>query len=455
MSVPLPNVCFIHDRLLFSSLIIIPVLTTSKIPIYVEGPPGPGSPAIIRRAFANGQTDSIKVKKHDASHTLPPVPEVIEISSSSPLSADVSNPPRHHQSKRVKTPDSDDQPLKRARKRLTKKSKPLVSDSEEISDADDDREPAVVKKVKVAVKAPTKASKGKGKAVDAKSVRAPIEVDAEEEVEVAGMAALLVPATRKPVRLPPLTEASLSKAPPSTKLVPKPMHELAAAAQAMAAARARAADTTKSTKPTPRPVKKPTATIWDSADPFLVKPSVGTGERHLQGPGQAPKVRAAVATPATTIPAASTTSTNPKPSAFGPPRLPSTTPLRSPSQPPSKHNADNHKVMECPPASASASEERPAVEPDEEQPNGTSVQGFQWPYNPYYPPYSYHPPPGWPYAPWNQERPAGTSGPEVAPFPPPHPGMPYPPPPGYYPPGTHTKHAAKPAQGEPGPSRLT
>ena len=161
------------------------MLTTSQVPLYVEAPPGLGSPAVIRHAFANGQTDCIKVKKPNVALTLPPIREVIEITSSSPSSADAMNPPCHHQSKKAKTPDSDDQPLKRVRKHTAKKSKPVVSDSEEeISDADDDQEPAVVKKLKVADKAITKASKGKGKAVDVKSLRALIDVDAEWGTEV-------------------------------------------------------------------------------------------------------------------------------------------------------------------------------------------------------------------------------------------------------------------------------
>jgi hypothetical protein len=130
-------------------------------------------------------------------------------------------------------------------------------------------------------------------------------------------------------------EASLSKALPSIKVVPKPMCKFIAAAQALATARAITADATKTTKPMPHPIKKPTAAIWDSVDPFLVKACVGTGEQHLQGPGQAPKACVAPASHVTTIPPAST-----KPSAFDPPCLPSTAPLPSTSKPLSKRNAN-------------------------------------------------------------------------------------------------------------------
>ena len=475
------------------------MLVSSKIPLYVEAPPGPGSQAVIRCAFANGRTDYID---HNTIHTLPSVPEVIEISSSSssPPSADSKHPSHRstRQPKKAKTPDSDNFPLHRARKRTSKKSKPVVSDSDEISDAND-LEPQGIKKGKVVDKAVIRVAKGKERAVGVK--KAPIDIDATKGGEASLSAAPPATTSRKQWSPPIMTAANTSNAPPSTKLVPRPFSEWAVAARALAAANMgrTAADTTSeitsspnlaskepiaalqstseqpisTTKPKPRPVKKPTAVIWDNGDPFL-KPS---GEQQLQGPGHPPKARTQPASLTTAAPLTTSTQTQSMPSALGPPRLPSMTPTQSTSKPSSKRTADSQKathtasnkkprtVNEVAEASEEelASEEPTAVGPSEEDVAAESTaQGYQWPYGGYYPPYSYPPPPGWGYQPWSQDRPAGSGAPglDVPHFPPPHPGLPYPPPHGYYPPAaaarpTYAKPPAKPAKGEPGPSRLT
>ena len=202
------------------------MLLSSKIPLFVEGPPGPGSRSVIRRAFANGRTDQITVNDHGA--ILPPVPEVIEISSSSPSSADPIHPSHRsrHQSKKAKTPDSDNFPLHRARKHTAKKSKAVVSDSEEISDVEDNLKPKASKKAKVVEKATTRGAKGKERAVELK--KAPIDVDVMEE-DVTSSAALPATKSRKLSSPPIMTAANTSNAPPSTKLVPMPFSEMAAA----------------------------------------------------------------------------------------------------------------------------------------------------------------------------------------------------------------------------------
>ena len=202
------------------------MLLSSKIPLFVEGPPGPGSCSIICRAFANSRTDDITVNDHGA--ILPPVPEVIEISSLSPSSADPIHPSRrsHHQSKKAKTPDSDSFPLHRARKHTAKKSKAIISDSEEISDVEDDLKPKVSKKAKVVKKATTRGTKGKERAMELK--KPSIDVDVMEE-DVTSSAALPAMKSQKLSSPPITTAANTSNAPPSTRLVLIPFTEMAAA----------------------------------------------------------------------------------------------------------------------------------------------------------------------------------------------------------------------------------
>ena len=83
------------------------------------------------------------------------------------------------------------------------------------------------------------------------------------------------------------------------------------------------------------------------------------------------------------------------------------------------------------------------------------MHGYQWAYGFFPPPFSFlqgfpAPPPGWTFPgmpPWNHERPAGGALDLAAPVPP------YPPHP-YFPQGAFPTPSAKPAEGEPGPSRL-
>jgi len=271
---------------------------------------------------------------------------------------------------------------------------------------------------------------------------------------------------------------------PISQLVPKPIPESAFA------------------KPTPRPIKKPTVAIWDLGDPFLIKPSVSTNEGHLQGPaqpGQGPKARTPHHTEATVplnVSDSTMMATHKKPSAFGPPHYPSTAPPSLPTS--SKHVADGEKVinaaapkrLQSAPKSPSPEGDEGAQAPQESSsgkrmtaedpvassaqlPAATSAQGYQWPYGPYYPPFGFPPAPGWPYPMWNQDRPAGSVGDSAPAFPFPahpmmvgdsapafpfsaHPMMLFLP---FYPSGAAAAAnaptvPAKPAEGEPGPSRL-
>ena len=483
-------------------------LLASKIPLYVEAPPGPGSLDVIRRAFANGHKDFLTPDDKDYK-TISGEPEIIEITSSSPSDASVALRRTRSKVKKEKSPDA---PLLRAsKKRATKKSKEIITDSEEISDDDDIPKHTKKKgKFKATATAQTtmKDIKGKGKAVSAKNHQqdkvTPIDVDAQPATQA-------IPPVKRKLASPPIpTEANLGPPTANPKVVFRPISDFIAHTQAIAAAEkaktvtdaqgvAMASATTTIAKPTPRPIKKQTVSIWDSGDPFLVKPSVSSNEGHLQGPahpGQAPISNASMAT-------------HKKPSAFGPPRHPSTAPPALSN--PSKRAAEGEKVINVAAAkklgsalkspspggnvgaqalqessggermtaeeSAASSSAQPAAT--------TSAQGYQWPYGPYYPPFGFPPGAGWNYPSWNQDHPAGSAGETAPAFPfpphptypswnqdrpagsagetapafpfPPHPMMPFP---GFYPSGAGAAAntptvPAKPAEGEPGPSRST
>jgi hypothetical protein len=91
-------------------------LLASKIPLYVEAPPGPGSLDVIRRAFANGRKDFLTPEDKEYKTISDPrtVPEVIEILSSP--QSDTSVTPRRTRSK-VKKEESPDAPLLQASKK--------------------------------------------------------------------------------------------------------------------------------------------------------------------------------------------------------------------------------------------------------------------------------------------------------------------------------------------------
>jgi hypothetical protein len=471
-------------------------LLASKIPLYVEAPPGPGSLDVIRRAFANGRKDFLTPEDKEYKTISDPrtVPEVIEILSSP--QSDTSVAPRRTRSK-VKKEESPDAPLLQAsKKRGPKKSKEIITDSDEISDEDDDAKHTQEKgKSKATATAQTtmKDIKGKGKAVSAKKHEQDKVILIDVNAEPATQAIPPNNSSQRPAPTPIATEANLGPPTATSKLVFKPISELIAATQAVAAAaRARGVATesavTTTAKPTPRPIKKPTVPIWDSGDAFLIKPSVSTNEGHLQGPaqpGQAPKARTPHHTQATVAPNvndSTTTATHKKPSAFGPPRNPSAAPPSLPNS--SKRVVDGENVTNAAaPKRLRSAPESPSPEGDvgaqalqesssrqrmtaedpaasSAQPAAaTSAQGYQWPYGSYYSPFGFPPaPPGWPYPSWNQDRPAGSAGDSVPAFPfPPHPMMPFPP---FYHSGAGAAANApnvpeKPAEGEPGPSRST
>ena len=372
-------------------------LLASKIPLFVEAPPGPGSLDVIRRAFANGHKDFLtpEDKEYKTISVMPEdkeyktisgprtAPEVIEIFSSP--QSDISVAPRRTRSK-VKKEKSPDAPLLQAsKKRALKKSKEIITDSEGIGDEDDDPKPTEKKgnhKAKATARTTTtmKDVKGKGKAKDREEDRViPIDVDDEPATQAPPTKSsrkLAPPPTEPATQAPPIkssrklvsppiaTEANLGPPTDTPKLVFKPASHFIAAMEAVAAAE-KAHQATKPnpqpapkpipesafTKPTPRPIKKPTVAIWDSGDPFLVKPSVSTNEGRLQGPaqpGQAPKDRTPHHTEAIIPPNvndSTTTVSHKKTSAFGPPRYPSAAPTSSPNA--SKRVADGEKIIDA------------------------------------------------------------------------------------------------------------
>ncbi|EDR03521.1 uncharacterized protein LACBIDRAFT_331573 [Laccaria bicolor S238N-H82] len=479
-------------------------LLASKIPLFVEAPPGPGSLNVICRAFYNGHKDFLTPGDRDykAISGLHVEREIIEITSSPP--AETSAAPRRTHSKVKKENPPDTSLLQPSKKRVPKKSKEMITDSEEISDEDYDHE-HLEKKGKL--KATATATKGKGK-----DKMAPIDIDAPPVIPPNK-------SSRKFAPTPIATEANLGPPTDKPKVVFKPISSFIAAMQAVAAAAkantatnaggvAMASAITAVAKPTPRPVKKPMVPIFDPGDPFLimgdsflVKPAVSTNEGLLQGPAQprhakaqTPQHTEATAPPIITD-STTTMATHKKPSAFGPPRHPSTAPSSSSNaskcagdaekvtniitakrfcgalKSPSPEGAMGVQAMQDSSSCERMAVEEPAASSAAQPAANTSAQGYQWPYGPYYPPFGFPPAPGWNYPLWNQDRPAGSAGDpapafpfpahpmmagdSVPPFPfPTHPMMPFPP---FYP-GTAANSAsvpAKPAEGEPGPSRST
>ncbi|EDR01870.1 uncharacterized protein LACBIDRAFT_332926 [Laccaria bicolor S238N-H82] len=416
----------------------------------MEAPPGPSSlTKVTRRSYLDGHVDQImdrSQEKHPRIAKLPPAHEIIEIKLT------------HPKSKKERRPDgsddSDDEPVvPPVKRRPTKKSKEIVSSSN-ISDADtnDTLESTVTSKSEKA-KTTAKALKGKGKATATKTTAMG-------------------------------TASGLGAAPaaPSDQL--KLISAFSAVSRAVAAA-----STSKPSPPTvnpagsaciqPRPIKHQPPAISAARDPFTVKEARASG--NPKGVSMRP------VTPSTLTIHESTTMS--KQSAFGPICI-FDDPALSLSKSTSKRSVDTERSqaviskkprtnVDRPMSSALAMADKPLEEPiiipkptssveDTLVPGAMSMptppltqgarvnptQGYQWPYG-FFPPFSFPPgypapPPGWTFPgmpPWNPDRPAGSAS-DSAPVPPylPHP---------YFPQGAFPTPSAKPAEGEPGPSRLT
>ncbi|EDR06065.1 uncharacterized protein LACBIDRAFT_329158 [Laccaria bicolor S238N-H82] len=379
------------------------MLLTSKVPLYMEAPPGPSSVTkVTRRGYLDGHVDQImdrSQEKHPRIAKLPPAHEIIEIKSSPPLDRPTMAP------------------LKR---RPTKKSKEIVSSSD-ISDADaDDTLESMVTSKSEKAKTTAKALKGKGKATATKTTAMG-------------------------------TASGLGAAPaaPSDQL--KLISAFSAVSRAVAAM-----STSKPSPPTvnpagsariqPHPIKHQPPAISAARDPFTVKEAGASG--NPKGVSMRP-----VAPSTSTIHKSTTTS------------------KRGNQQETSHQRRQTNEFSTC--------DDKPLEEPivipkptssveDTLVPGATSMptppptqgagvnptQGYQWPYG-FFPPFSFPPgypapPPGWTFPgmpPWNPDRPAGSAS-DSAPVPPYPPHL-------YFPQGAFPTPSAKPAEGEPGPSRLT
>ena len=430
----------------------------------MEAPPGPGSlTKVTRRGYLDGHVDQItdrSQEKRPRIAKLPPAHEIIEIKSSPPSDRPTMAPRRAHpKSKMERRPDgsddSDDEPVvPLVKKRTIKKSKELVSASDiSDADADDTLESTATTKSEKA-KTTAKALKGKGKATATKTT-------------TTGTASAL----------------GAEPAAPSNQL--KPISAFSAVSRAVTAA-----SMSKPSPPTvnlagssriqPRPIKHQPPAISAAKDPFTVKEAGGSA--NPKGASMRP-----VAPPTSTFQESTTTS---KRSAFGPIRI-FDDPALSLSKSAPKRSVDTERLQAVISKKARTNVDRPmsselamADKPSEETivvPRPTSsvedtpvlgatsmptlpltqgavvnpTQGYQWPYGFFpqfgFPPGYPAPPPGWTFPgmpPWNPDRPAVCASDSAAPVSsyPPHP---------YFPQGAFPTPSAKPAEGEPGPSRLT
>ena len=443
------------------------------MPLYMEAPPGPGSATkVTRRGYLDGHIDQITDRSQEKRQTstrtttLPPAHEIIEIDSSPPMDRPTIAPRRvQPQSKKQTTSDSDDEPVVvPVKKRAAKKSKEIISASDiSGSDADNTLELTVPTKSEN-TKTTAKALKGKGKATVTKS-------------SATGNAARL--------GAPPA---------PSNQLMVKPISAFAAAPHAVAAAsRAKPSPSTLnpagSSRIQPRPIKQQPMAISAPEDPFTMKTSGSKSGGQPQESGKQKGASMRNVAPQTSTVQESTPP--PKRSAFGPIRI-FDDPALSMSKPAPKRSADNERLSQTVTskkprmnvdastspglgmASAPTEEATLVTDPtssveDKPVPDATSqptppptqgagvnpTHGYQWPYG-FFPPFSFPPgfpapPPGWTFPgmpPWNPDRPAGSASDLAAPVPP------YPPHP-YFPQAAFPTPSAKPAEGEPGPSRLT
>ncbi|EDR02586.1 uncharacterized protein LACBIDRAFT_308192 [Laccaria bicolor S238N-H82] len=437
---------------------------THKQSALVHAPPGPSSVTkVTRHGYLDGHVDQIMDRlqeKRPHIAKLLPAHEIIEIKSSPPSDHPTMAPRRAHpKSKKERRPDgsddSDDKPVVPPVKRQpTKKSKEIISSSNiSDADADDTLESTVTSKSEKA-KMTAKALKGKGKATATKTTAMG-------------------------------TASGLGAAPaaPSDQL--KPISAFSAVSRAVAAA-----STSKPSPPTinpagsaciqPCPIKHQPPAISAARDPFTVKEAGASG--NPKGVSMQP-----VTPSMSTIHESTTTS---KQSAFGPIRI-FDNPALSLSKSASKCSVDTERSqaviskkpctnVDRPMSSALVMADKLLEEPiiipkptssveDTPVPGATSMptppltqgarvnptQGYQWPYG-FFPLFSFPPgypapPPGWTFPgmpPWNPDRPAGSASDSATPV------LPYPPH-LYFPQGAFPTPSAKPAEGEPGPSRLT
>ena len=440
------------------------MLLTSKLPLYIEAPPGPDSSTkVTRRGYLDGHIDQItdrSQEKRARTTTLPPAHEIIEIKSSPPSDRPTTAPRRAHpKSKKETRPDGsndtdDELVVPPVKKRAIKKSKEIISASDiSDADADDTLESTVTTKSEKA-KTTAKAFKGKGKATATKTTTTG-------------------------------TASRLGVEPPAPSNQLKPISAFAAVSRAVAAA-----SMSKPSPPTvnpagssriqPRPIKHQPAAM-SATDPFIVEDAASS--RNHKGASMR-----TVAPPTPTIQESTTTS---KRSAFGPIHI-FDDPALSLSKAAPKRSVDTERLSQAvvnkkprtnvdrptssglsgpgmaPEESATVIKPSSSVE-DKLVPGATSkptppptqgagvnpTQGYQWPYG-FFPPFSFPPgypapPPGWTFPgmpPWNHDRPAGSASDSAAPVAsyPPHP---------YFSQGAFPTPSAKPAEEEPGPSRLT